>query len=163
MNVVTTFLLISKASRLDLLALTPIHTSHLHRLRFRAGALPPTVFESHLRPLAFTLNLSLFRLLADIHITAIKTGMLSFTGVVRAVVRTLLLAQCRVPQQERLQPPIVINFLCVSKLGHTLLEYEELGMLINKLLLFAAVITSNMDDAALLLYYLNRGNMCLRT
>lgn len=91
--------------------------------------------------------------LDDIPIAAIKTGMLSTAGVVRAVARALL-ALRRAPQQQQLPPPIVVDPVCVSTSGHTLLEHDALGALVDELLPLAAVLTPNADEAALLLHHL---------
>ncbi|KAH9041748.1 hypothetical protein EDB85DRAFT_1920222 [Lactarius pseudohatsudake] len=88
--------------------------------------------------------------LDDIPVAAIKTGMLSTAGVVHTVARALL-ALRSAPQQ---QPPIVIDPVCVSTSGHTLLEHDALGVLVHELLPLATVLTPNTDEAALLLRHL---------
>ena len=76
--------------------------------------------------------------------------MLSTAAVVRAVARTLL-AQRNASQQQQPQPPIVIDPVCVSTSGYTLLEHEAIGALIEELFPLAAVLTPNIDEAVLLL------------
>jgi hydroxymethylpyrimidine/phosphomethylpyrimidine kinase len=84
--------------------------------------------------------------LDDIDVTAIKTGMLANADVVRAVARSLK----ALPSPQR---PLVIDPVCVSTSGHTLLEHDALGALITELLPLATVLTPNVSEAALLLQY----------
>ena len=49
-NIITTMLLFSKATRLDLIVFMPIHTSNLRHPRPRAVHYLRTVFDSHLNP-----------------------------------------------------------------------------------------------------------------
>ncbi|KAH8980791.1 hypothetical protein EDB92DRAFT_260788 [Lactarius akahatsu] len=90
--------------------------------------------------------------LDDIPVAAIKTGMLSTADVVHTVARALL-ALRSAPQQQP-YPPIVIDPVCVSTSGHTLLEHDALGVLVDELLPLATVLTPNIDEAALLLHHL---------
>ncbi|KAH9056784.1 Ribokinase-like protein [Lactarius vividus] len=90
--------------------------------------------------------------LDDIPVAAIKTGMLSTAGVVHTVARALLALR---GEQQQPPPPIVIDPVCVSTSGHTLLEPDALGVLVHELLPLATVLTPNMDEAALLLRHLN--------
>jgi len=83
--------------------------------------------------------------LGDIDVAAIKTGMLANADVVRAVARTL--------EALPSPPPLVIDPVCVSTSGHTLLEHDSLGPLITELLPLATVLTPNASEAALLLQY----------
>ena len=94
--------------------------------------------------------------LDDIAIAAIKIGMLSNAGVVRAVARTLLAWRNSAP--ERRQVPIVIDPVCVSTSGHTLLERNALGALIDELLPLATVLTPNSSEAGSLIYHMNPGS-----
>lgn len=75
--------------------------------------------------------------------TAIKTGMLANADVVRAIAHTLK----ALPSP----PPLVIDPVCVSTSGHTLLEHDALGALITDFLPLATVLTPNASEAALLL------------
>jgi hydroxymethylpyrimidine/phosphomethylpyrimidine kinase len=69
---------------------------------------------------------------------------------VRTVARTLL-AQRRAPHPL---PPIVIDPVCVSTSGYTLLEHDAIAVLVDELLPLAAVLTPNIDEAMLLLQHL---------
>jgi hydroxymethylpyrimidine/phosphomethylpyrimidine kinase len=71
--------------------------------------------------------------------------MLANADVVRAVARTL--------EALPSPPPLVIDPVCVSTSGHTLLEHDSLGALITELLPLATVLTPNASEAALLLQY----------
>ena len=87
--------------------------------------------------------LQLRSVLNDIDVAAIKTGMLANADVVRATARMLKAFPSR--------PPLVIDPVCVSTSGHTLLEHDALGALITELLPLATVLTPNASEAALLL------------
>jgi hydroxymethylpyrimidine/phosphomethylpyrimidine kinase len=87
--------------------------------------------------------LQLRSVLNDIDVAAIKTGMLANADVVRATARMLK----ALPSL----PPLVIDPVCVSTSGHTLLEGDALGTLITELLPLATVLTPNTSEAALLL------------
>ena len=78
---------------------------------------------------------------------AIKTGMLSNKDVVRAVAHSL---KALLPSR---QPPLVLDPVCVSTSGHTLLESETeaLNVLIEELLPLATVLTPNTTEAEALL------------
>ena len=69
--------------------------------------------------------------------------MLANADVVRAAARALK----ALPSP----PPLVIDPVCVSTSGHTLLEDDALGALITELLPLATVLTPNASEAALLL------------
>jgi len=69
--------------------------------------------------------------------------MLANADVVQAIARTLK----ALPSP----PPLVIDPVCVSTSGHTLLEHDALGALITDLLPLATVLTPNASEAALLL------------
>jgi hydroxymethylpyrimidine/phosphomethylpyrimidine kinase / thiaminase len=83
--------------------------------------------------------------LDDINITALKTGMLANESVVRTIAHTL--------KAQPSPPPLVVDPVCVSTSGHTLLEHEALSALAGELLPLATVLTPNMDEAALLLQH----------
>ena len=78
---------------------------------------------------------------------AIKTGMLSNKDVVRAVAHSL---KALLPSRR---PPLVLDPVCVSTSGHTLLEseHEALNVLIEELLPLATVLTPNTAEAEALL------------
>jgi hydroxymethylpyrimidine/phosphomethylpyrimidine kinase / thiaminase len=77
-------------------------------------------------------------------VAAIKTGMLANADVVRAVARVLKALSSPIPA-------LVIDPVCVSTSGHTLLERDALGALVTELLPLATVLTPNASEAALLL------------
>jgi hydroxymethylpyrimidine/phosphomethylpyrimidine kinase len=79
--------------------------------------------------------------------------MLSNAGVVRAVARSLQ-AWRSAPEQQQRQLPIVIDPVCVSTSGHTLLERDAIGVLVDELLPLATVLTPNLSEAVLLLHHL---------
>ena len=69
--------------------------------------------------------------------------MLANADVVRATARMLK----ALPSM----PPLVIDPVCVSTSGHTLVEGDALGTLITELLPLATVLTPNTNEAVLLL------------
>ena len=69
--------------------------------------------------------------------------MLVNADVVRATARMLKAFPFR--------PPLVIDPVCVSTSGHTLLEHDAIGALVTELLPLATVLTPNASEAALLL------------
>ena len=77
--------------------------------------------------------------------------MLANADVVRAVAHTIKALPSRTPA-------LVIDPVCVSTSGHTLLEREALGTLITELLPLATVLTPNASEAALLLRHHQHGN-----
>jgi len=87
--------------------------------------------------------LQLRSVLDDINVAAIKTGMLANKDIVRAVADALN----ALPSL----PPLVVDPVCVSTSGHTLLEHEALDVLTAELLPLATVVTPNAHEAALLL------------
>ena len=76
--------------------------------------------------------------------------MLANADVVRAVAQTLKALPSPIPA-------LVIDPVCVSTSGHTLLEREALGTLIAELLPLATVLTPNANEAALLLQHHKHG------
>ena len=82
----------------------------------------------------------------DLPVRAMKTGMLSDAGVVKAVADGL---KARFPDSFR--PPLVCDPVSVSTSGHTLLQPDAVSTLINELLPLATVITPNKSEAELLL------------
>ncbi|KAH8995894.1 hypothetical protein EDB86DRAFT_2921246 [Lactarius hatsudake] len=83
--------------------------------------------------------------LDDIPMAAIKNRNALDCGASCSAVACALLARRSAPQQQQ-HPPIVINPVCVSTSGSTLLEHDALGVLVDKLLPLAT--------AALLLHHL---------
>ncbi|KAH9972904.1 Ribokinase-like protein [Russula compacta] len=96
---------------------------------------PPSFIEQQLRSV-----------LDDIDVAGIKTGMLANADIVRAVAHTLK----ALPSPP---PSLVIDPVCISTSGHTLLEHEALGTLVAELLPLAAALTPNTSEAALLLQH----------
>ena len=118
-------------------------------------SIPPEFVESQVRIRSNALSQSLIyprtqlrSVLDDIPVAAVKIGMLSNAGVVRAVTRTLRTWRST---PERQQVPIVIDPVCVSTSGHTLLERNAIGALIDELLPLATVLTPNESEAESLL------------
>jgi hydroxymethylpyrimidine/phosphomethylpyrimidine kinase len=93
--------------------------------------------------------LQLRSVLDDINVTAIKTGMLANTDIVRTVARSL---KALLPSRRR-QLPLVLDPVCVSTSGHTLLdsEHKALDVLIEVLVPLATVLTPNTAEAESLL------------
>ena len=85
--------------------------------------------------------------LDDIDVRAIKTGMLFDAATTRAVARTLR-AHYAPP---RAPPPLVVDPVCVSTSGHTLLHPDALAVLLAELFPLAALVTPNKPEAELLL------------
>jgi len=81
-------------------------------------------------------------LFADVPPLAIKTGALGTAAQIDAVAEVL---------GEQLEIPLVIDPVCVSKTGATLLDADGRRQLLSRLLPRAALITPNLDEAALLL------------
>lgn len=77
--------------------------------------------------------------------------MLANADVVRAVAQTLKALPSPIPA-------LVIDPVCISTSGHTLLEREALGALIAELLPLATLLTPNASEAALLLQHHQHGN-----
>jgi len=80
-------------------------------------------------------------LLGDVHVCAVKTGMLATASVVGAVAEALSQG-CRVP--------LVVDPLLRSTSGHELLDEEGVRELRRSLLPHAALVTPNLQEAALL-------------
>jgi len=84
--------------------------------------------------------------LSDIHIHAIKTGMLYDADNTRAVVHAL---SSHYPGSTL--PSLVCDPVCVSTSGHTLLDPSAMDVLINDLFPLARLITPNKAEAEQLL------------
>lgn len=78
----------------------------------------------------------------DIGVDAVKTGMLGSAAMTRAVAGLLAAAPAGVP--------LVVDPVCVSKHGDSLLADEALGVLRDELLPLATVVTPNLDEVRLL-------------
>ncbi|KAJ8494986.1 hypothetical protein ONZ51_g1948 [Trametes cubensis] len=86
-------------------------------------------------------------ILDDLEVNAIKTGMLFDAANTRAVARTL---KAHYSETESM-PPLVVDPVCVSTSGHTLLAPEAVQVVIDELCPLAALITPNKAEAELLL------------
>ncbi|KAK7438443.1 trifunctional hydroxymethylpyrimidine kinase/phosphomethylpyrimidine kinase/thiaminase [Stygiomarasmius scandens] len=99
----------------------------------------------------------------DIHITAIKTGMLFDTENCRAVVRALKQyyhhsSISSTPDSSRILSPIICDPVCVSTSGHTLLHPSAVDVMINELFPISTLITPNTQEAGLILSQKNLGS-----
>ncbi|KAI8989697.1 Phosphomethylpyrimidine kinase-domain-containing protein [Trametes punicea] len=97
---------------------------------------PPEFVEKQLRSV-----------LDDIEVHAIKTGMLFDAANTRAVAQTLRAHYANAPSL----PPLVVDPVCVSTSGHTLLAPDAIQVLIYELCPLATLITPNKSEAELLL------------
>ncbi|KAI5118316.1 hypothetical protein M0805_006600 [Coniferiporia weirii] len=84
--------------------------------------------------------------LNDMDIAAFKTGMLYDASNTHAIASGL-----KAFYHERRQPPIVIDPVCVSTSGHSLLETDAVKVMIEELFPLATLITPNKAEAELLL------------
>ncbi|GJJ11858.1 hypothetical protein Clacol_006096 [Clathrus columnatus] len=96
---------------------------------------PPEFVEKQLRSV-----------LNDVHVNAIKTGMLFNAAICQTVIDTLVDKYSK----ERL-PFIVVDPVCVSTSGHTLLEPNALSVLRDQLLPLSTIVTPNRSEAELIL------------
>ncbi|KAL5490671.1 THI20 [Sanghuangporus weigelae] len=87
-------------------------------------------------------------ILADMDVSAFKTGMLYDAANARAVAKGL---RDFYNSHEVILPPLVIDPVCVSTSGHTLLEPDAVSVLIQELFPLAKLITPNKAEAELLL------------
>jgi hydroxymethylpyrimidine/phosphomethylpyrimidine kinase len=79
---------------------------------------------------------------ADLHPTAVKTGMLSSPEIIRLVAGAV--------EEHRLHD-LVVDPVMVAKSGHKLLRDDAVGALRERLIPLAAVITPNLPEAEVLL------------
>ncbi|KZT74039.1 hypothetical protein DAEQUDRAFT_660774 [Daedalea quercina L-15889] len=84
-------------------------------------------------------------ILDDIELKAIKTGMLHDASITHVVAETLK------AHYGAAVPPLVVDPVCVSTSGHTLLQPEAVATLVSELFPLAALITPNKSEAELLL------------
>lgn len=92
---------------------------------------------------------------SDTPIKAFKTGMLSSIEVTRTLVDSLRsLASCESDGPTAELPPLVIDPVCVSTSGHTLLDPGAVNIMITYLFPFATLITPNKSEAELVLSHL---------
>ena len=80
--------------------------------------------------------------LSDIHVSAIKTGMLATADIIAAVAETLTAYP---------QIPLVLDPVMVATSGDRLLAEDAIQTLIEKLLPLATLVTPNLHEAAVLL------------
>lgn len=85
--------------------------------------------------------------LSDIGADAVKVGMLSNEGIIRAVAGVLS-EFCKTPAKEAF--PIVLDPVMVSKSGARLLREEAIEALKRELIPLATIITPNLDEAGVL-------------
>ncbi|TFY64232.1 hypothetical protein EVJ58_g2760 [Rhodofomes roseus] len=84
-------------------------------------------------------------ILDDIELKAIKTGMLHDASIVHVTAETLK------AYYGASIPPLVVDPVCVSTSGHTLLQSEAVATMVSELFPLAALITPNKSEAELLL------------
>ena len=80
----------------------------------------------------------------DIHVDAIKIGMVSRTDTIEMIAKTL---------KHYTLPPLVIDPVMISKSGYDLLQPEAKKALIETLLPMATLITPNLPEAEVILGY----------
>jgi len=100
----------------------------------RVAPVPPELVAEQLRAL-----------FADAPPQAIKTGALGTAAQIDAVAEVLS------EDPARIEIPLVIDPVCVSKTGAVLLDADGRRQLLSRLVPRAALITPNLDEAALLL------------
>ncbi len=77
----------------------------------------------------------------DIGIDALKTGMLANSDIIRAVAKVIRRFDLR---------PLIIDPVMVAQSGDALMEKEAITALLQDLLPMAAIVTPNLDEAAIL-------------
>lgn len=102
--------------------------------------------------LTLTKSRQITSVLDDIHVSAIKTGMLSNAEIVTAIVSAL---KAHYTDPAKL-PPIVCDPVCVSTSGHTLLHQDALHAVTTELFPISKLITPNKSEAALLVSHLRQ-------
>jgi hydroxymethylpyrimidine/phosphomethylpyrimidine kinase len=93
-------------------------------------ALPPQVVADQIRAVV-----------TDIGVDAAKTGMLASAPIVEAVAEAVA---------ETAIPNLVVDPVSVSKHGHRLLDEDAVGMLRERILPLATLVTPNLPEAAVL-------------
>jgi hydroxymethylpyrimidine/phosphomethylpyrimidine kinase / thiaminase len=89
--------------------------------------------------------------LEDVSIDAIKTGMLFDKGVIASVVDVLTEYQEGKGDVNKRLAPLIVDPVCASTSGHTLLQPDALDAVIKDLFPLATLITPNKTEAELLL------------
>jgi len=87
----------------------------------------------------------LHSVLDDIELHAIKTGMLHDASITHVIAETLR------AHYGDVIPHLVVDPVCVSTSGHTLLQHEAVATMVSELFPIAALITPNKSEAELLL------------
>ncbi|KAF8589696.1 hypothetical protein K439DRAFT_1332026 [Ramaria rubella] len=100
----------------------------------KVHAPPPAFIETQLRSV-----------LDDLNIKALKTGMLFNDETIAILINTL---ETYFPRGF---PPLVVDPVCVSTSGHSLLDHGALTILRERLVPLATIITPNISEAELLL------------
>ncbi len=108
-----------------LVAITSVTAQNTLEVRL-AYDLPPEVVIAQIEAVA-----------DDIGVDAAKTGMLSNSGIIEAVAKTV----------KKYEFPLVIDPVMIAKSGAPLLKPEAIDTLINKLIPLAAVVTPNKFEA----------------
>lgn len=133
-----------------------LHLLHKTRWGFRASTLLHPSSLSNRSALELSTSLpdsnapQLKSVLEDIRIDAFKTGMLHSASIVHMVAETL-----KSHYKDTRLPPLVLDPVCVSTSGHTLLSKEAISVLDAELVPLAALLTPNRMEAEALLA--NRG------
>lgn len=92
----------------------------------------------------------------DTPIRAFKTGMLSNVEITQSLVDTLQsLGSSNVGNDGKSLPPLVVDPVCVSTSGHTLLEPSAISTMITSLFPLSTLITPNKSEAELILSYMS--------
>jgi hydroxymethylpyrimidine/phosphomethylpyrimidine kinase / thiaminase len=114
-------------------------------------------------PIDLMHKLQLRSVLDDIHIDAIKIGMLHDAAVVSSVVECLTVWSSLVAQGTRNLPSIIVDPVIVSTTGHTLLEADAVDVLCYNLIPHAALVTPNIPEAQELLKRVHSGGKDILT
>ncbi|KZS98826.1 hypothetical protein SISNIDRAFT_447652 [Sistotremastrum niveocremeum HHB9708] len=106
------------------------------------------VQDVHPAPAQFV-NKQILSVLEDMQVDALKTGMLFDAEITRTVCASLQTFYSE--SKSRALPPLIVDPVCVSTSGHTLLDSDATGTVIRDLLPLATIITPNKSEAELLL------------
>ncbi len=94
----------------------------------------------HILPAEFV-SAQIEAIVEDIGVDALKTGMLPNPGIIRAVANAIRKFDLK---------PLVIDPVMVAQSGDALIEKEAINALLQDLLPLAAIVTPNLDEAAIL-------------
>jgi hydroxymethylpyrimidine/phosphomethylpyrimidine kinase len=119
-------------SALGVFGMTAITAVTIQNTRGVSGyeALPPQVVADQIRAVV-----------TDIGVDAAKTGMLASAPIVEAVAEAVA---------EMAVPNLVVDPVAVSKHGHRLLDEDAVGVLRERILPLATLVTPNLPEAAVL-------------